>query len=93
MIYKVAPIYPKPALDQCISGWVRLGFTLATDGSVKDLKVLEPFPEGYFEGSAMDAVKGNRYNPQIENGAPVEVLGMSEKVNYELKDYEPCANT
>jgi protein TonB len=93
VISKVAPLYPKPALEQCISGWVRVGFALAVDGSVIDLKVMEAVPEGYFEGSALEAVKGNRYNPRIENGVPVEVLGMSEKLNYTLEDCEPHANT
>ena len=92
-ISKVAPVYPNAALEECISGWVVVGFILSVDGIPNDLEIVEAHPKGHFESSALKAVEGNRYNPRTENGVPIEVPDMKEKLSFDIPDYYPCPDT
>ena len=68
----VAPKYPRAAERRGLSGWVDVVFTVAMDGSVKDLKVREASPEDVFDISALRAVERWEFEPVVENGVLVE---------------------
>ncbi len=68
----VAPKYPRTAQRRNLSGWVDVVFTVAMDGSVKDLEVRKADPEGVFDGAALRAVEKWEFEPVIENGVLVE---------------------
>ncbi|MCO4811165.1 MAG: TonB family protein [Gammaproteobacteria bacterium] len=68
----VAPKYPRAAERRGLSGWVDVVFTVAMDGSVKDLKVREASPEDVFDVSALRAVERWEFEPVVENGVLVE---------------------
>jgi protein TonB len=68
----VAPRYPPAALRKAQQGWVDLDFTVASDGSVKDITVRGASPAGVFEEAASKAVSQWRYVPIKRNGRPIE---------------------
>jgi TonB family protein len=64
--------YPDSAWSARISGWVELEYTVARNGSVKDAKVTASEPRRIFDNAAIRAVRGNRYEPVLKDGEPVE---------------------
>ena len=56
-ISKVDPVYPQRALEQLTSGWVELQFTVATDGTVHDVVVMDSQPRVIFDKSAIAALR------------------------------------
>jgi len=68
----VAPKYPRAAQRRNLSGWVDVVFTVAMDGSVKDINVRSADPEGVFDDAALRAVEKWEFEPVIENGILVE---------------------
>jgi protein TonB len=68
----VAPRYPRAAQRRGDSGWVDIVFTVALDGTVKDVEARDSQPEGTFENAAIRAVEKWTFEPVIENGQAVE---------------------
>ncbi|MDH4073232.1 MAG: TonB family protein [Gammaproteobacteria bacterium] len=68
----VGPEYPRAAQRRNITGAVNLGFTVTTDGRVRDIQVLSAEPSETFDRAAMEAVEQWRFEPVIENGVAVE---------------------
>ena len=68
----VAPRYPRAAQRRGDSGWVDIVFTVALDGTVKDVEARNSQPEGTFENAAIRAVEKWTFEPVIENGQAVE---------------------
>ncbi len=71
LIYGPKPDYPQLAKLARIQGTVRLEALLATDGTIKDLKVVSGHP--LLVKAALEAVERWRYRPTLLNGQPVEV--------------------
>jgi TonB family protein len=69
-IHRVAPVYPPQALQAHKQGTVVLAATVAEDGTVHDIKVVEG-PE-IFANSAVEALKQWRYQPFQLDGKPVK---------------------
>lgn len=65
------PAYPEWALQQLISGWVEMEFTVAKDGSVQDIKVTNAQPKGTFNNAATSALARQRYQPVVRDGVVV----------------------
>jgi periplasmic protein TonB len=55
------PPYPTAAIDRDIEGRVILSITIMPDGSVRDVRVVNAQPQGYFEAAAVRAVQTWRY--------------------------------
>jgi len=68
----VAPRYPSAAQRKGIDGWVELEFTVATDGTVKDLAVFRAEPADAFDDAAIKAVSQWRYRPILRDGRAIE---------------------
>jgi periplasmic protein TonB len=71
LIYGPKPDYPQLARMARIQGAVRLKALIATDGTIKGLKVMSGHP--LLVKAALDAVERWRYQPTLLNGQPVEV--------------------
>ena len=71
LVYRVEPVYPRPAAITRTRGVVRLHAIIATDGSIQSLNVIEGPP--LLVEAAREAVRQWRYRPYILNGRPVEV--------------------
>jgi protein TonB len=68
----VPPKYPRTAQRKNASGWVDLGFTVAQDGTVHTIEIIESSPGAIFDDAAIEAVSQWRFEQVIENGDPVE---------------------
>jgi protein TonB len=67
-----APKYPRVAQRRNLSGWVSIEFTVAVDGSVRDVEALEAEPAEIFDNAAIRAVERWKFEPIFENGVAVE---------------------
>jgi bla regulator protein BlaR1 len=56
------PVYPQTALTQGIEGHVVVEFGLASDGHVRDLRVISAEPAGVFDQSTIQAMRGWQYS-------------------------------
>jgi protein TonB len=70
-LIRVNPDYPDSWKRQGIQGTVHLRATIAKDGSVRDVKVIDGDP--LLAKSAENALKKWRYKPTMVNGEPVDV--------------------
>ncbi|GGF68834.1 energy transducer TonB [Alteromonas lipolytica] len=83
-IVKVAPVYPRRALQRGIEGFVIVEFTVTKQGAVKDVYVVEANPEGIFEQAAMDAALKFKYKPRVVNGEAAEVSGVQNRITFQI---------
>jgi len=100
-IVRIAPSYPTDALAAKREGAVELEFTIAANGSVKDVVVVgSSAPE--FEDPAVAALLRWRYLPTnvscvgtvctpIENAVALERPGVRTVIRYQLADVNPQA--
>jgi protein TonB len=72
LLRSAAPEYPQRALEQLVSGWVEMEFTVGRDGSVKDMTVVNSEPRRTFDTAALAALKRYRYQPVVRDGETVE---------------------
>lgn len=73
VVRRVEPKYPQQAWDQQVSGWVDLEFTVATDGSTRDVRVVASEPARVFDSAAVTAMRRYRYEPVVRDGSPLEL--------------------
>lgn len=64
--------YPVRARDRRIEGWVEVEYTVAVDGTTRDITVLQASPEGVFEDATLAAIGAWQYEPRIVAGRPVD---------------------
>jgi len=82
---RIQPDYPIQARQKGIEGWVDVQFSVGVDGSVKNPVVVRAQPRKIFDRAALQAVKGWKYNPKIEDGKPVEQHGIKVRVRFQLE--------
>jgi protein TonB len=82
---RIQPDYPIQARQKGIEGWVDVQFTVGPDGSVRNPVVLNAQPRSIFDGAALQAIKGWKYNPKIQDGKPVERAGLKVRIRFELE--------
>jgi len=82
---RIQPDYPIQARQKGIEGWVDVVFTVGADGSVRNPVVVNAQPKRIFDRAAVQAVKGWKYNPKIEDGKPVERRGIKVRIRFQLE--------
>jgi protein TonB len=82
LIKKVAPVYPPEAKAARVQGKVSLKVTIAKDGTVQDVELIDGDP--MLSPVAIEAVKQWAYKPTLLNGQPVEVVTQVD-VNFTLQ--------
>lgn len=70
-LVRVEPRYPVRARQDGIEGWVKLGFTVSANGSVKDVKVISSKPRKVFDKAARKALKRWKFKAVVVNGKAV----------------------
>ena len=85
-IVKVAPVYPRRAVDRGIEGYVIVEFTVTKTGAVRDPRVVEYEPSTIFNKAALEAALKFKYKPRIVNGEAIEVHGVLNKITFKLED-------
>lgn len=82
-IVKVAPQYPRQALKRNLEGDVVLEYTVSTNGSVKDPKVLFS-TDPIFNKSAVESALRYKYKPRVVDGQALEVPGVRTRIKFRL---------
>ena len=54
---RVEPEYPQSAIDNQLEGYVTLKFDLTESGSTENIEIVQSFPQGVFDISAVEALK------------------------------------
>lgn len=85
-LFRASPRYPDAAARQNIEGHVVLRFDVSTTGEVINVKTIESYPSSIFNREAIRALKKWRYQPKIENEAPVQMNGLQVKLDFTLSD-------
>ena len=84
-IVRVAPVYPARALSRGIEGYVDMGFTVTTTGTVKDPVVLFS-TSSLFDRAATRAVLKFKYKPRVVDGVPVEVPNVKTRISFQIEE-------
>jgi TonB family protein len=74
LIHRVEPAYPDEAREKHVEGFVKMRVTVATDGSVKMIEIVEGDP--LLVEAAKQAVTQWRYTPFMNCGNAVEMRSM-----------------
>jgi protein TonB len=69
---RIEPQYPSRALHAGIEGTVTVEFTIAADGSVKDIQIVSADPPKIFDNEVLKALKRWKFPPQTIDGKTVE---------------------
>ena len=85
LLERSAPVYPAEALRNQEQGSVRLRISVAADGSVADVQVLESSHSRALDRAAMDAVRGWKFRPATHDGQPVAST-LDVPVDFRLSD-------
>lgn len=89
--YKPAPRYPRRALSKGIEGYVVVEFTITSNGSVRDPRVVGGYdsagaPTDVFDRSALNAVERFKYRPTVVDGNPVEKHGVRNRITFKIAE-------
>jgi protein TonB len=84
-IVRVAPVYPARALSRGLEGYVDMGFTVTTTGTVRDPVVLFS-TSSLFERAAMRAVLKFKYKPRVVDGVPVDVPNVKTRITFKIEE-------
>lgn len=71
---QVYPEYPEEARLLRMEGSVLVRYIIDKTGRVREVTILRHAPSPLFDKSALKAIRGWRFHPLLENGAPVEVI-------------------
>jgi TonB family protein len=85
VLRREATIYPMWAQEQGVSGWVDLEFTVAPDGSVKDITIVGSEPKNAFNSAARSALARYVYEPVKRDGVAVSQRA-SMRMRFTLQD-------
>ena len=88
-IVRIEPQFPRDALINGISGYVRVSFMVMEDGSVEPgtVKVIEAKPPRLFDSAAQRAVARWKFKPRIVDGRPVK-RPAEQTINFNLEAEE-----
>jgi protein TonB len=91
-IVKVAPIYPRRAMERNITGSCLVRYTVTTAGTVRDVEVIEEScPEQIFRRPSIEAAKRFRYKPRVADGVLIEVRGVRNVFHFERETMPEAA--
>lgn len=80
----VTPEYPALALQKGIEGWVKVEFTIGHSGEILEPRIIGRSPSTIFDRNVLNAVKKSRYRPQLIDGQPIMIQGVTETYHFQL---------
>ena len=84
-IVQIPPQYPMEAAQKGIEGWVKLSFSINTDGSVTNIEIVDSEPKRIFDRAAKKALKGWRYKAKFVDAVPVMQHNLMIQLDFELE--------
>jgi protein TonB len=83
-IVKVAPVYPRRALQKGLTGTCLVTYSVTTAGTVRDVSVVDgQCTDPVFERPSIEAARRFRYKPRVIDGSAVEVHGIYNMFHFE----------
>jgi TonB family protein len=64
LLIQAPPVFPRKAYEDRVTGWVAVEITVERDGMVKEVRVRNAMPRGYFEASAVASQYYSRFIPK-----------------------------
>jgi TonB family protein len=92
-IMRVNPEYPKDAAEKGVEGSVILEFDITKKGSTDNIKVIESFPKGTFDSSAVDALKQWEYKPRIQGGQAQRQTALLVQLDFRVEKEKSHSST
>lgn len=86
---QVEPEFPKKAVSTAVSGMVAVKLDVGTNGLAENVVVINSYPEGVFESSAVDAVNKWIFIPRILDGAPEKDKDKKFVMTFHYSNDEP----
>ncbi|MEP2651910.1 MAG: energy transducer TonB [Paraglaciecola sp.] len=83
-IVRVEPKYPPAAARDGKEGWVKLSFSISTQGRVNNINVIESEPRRVFDQAARRALAKWKYKPNMVEGKPQAQDGMVVMLDFKL---------
>lgn len=83
-IVRVEPKYPASAARDGKEGWVKLSFSISTQGTVDNIEVLDSEPRRIFDQAARRALAKWKYKPNMVQGTPQPQDGMVVMLDFKL---------
>jgi protein TonB len=83
-VVRIEPKYPPQAARDGIQGWVKLTFSIGTQGQVMDVQVIDAQPKRTFDREARRALGKWKYKPQIVAGKPQQQNGLTVVLDFKL---------
>ncbi len=84
-LFKRPPKYPLEAIRRDWEGFVLVEFTVDEMGFVRNLEVVDSEGGALFHKPALEAAKGFRYAPKFEEGKPVSVDGIRNRIVFQMR--------
>ncbi|MCV2885723.1 TonB family protein [Aestuariibacter sp. AA17] len=84
-IVRVGPKYPPDAARNGLEGWVKLSFSINTDGTVINVNIIDAEPARIFNREAKRALSKWKYKPQLIDGKPVMRNGLEVILQFTLE--------
>ena len=84
-IVQIPPQYPMDAAQKGIEGWVKLSFSINTDGSVTNIEIVNSQPKRIFDRAAKKALKGWRYKAKFVDAVPVMQHNLMIQLDFEIE--------
>jgi len=79
------PKYPRAAVAAGQEGSVTVQFTVATDGTTKDVRVTAETNGNYFKQTVIDSIRKARFRPAMIDGAPIE-QGLAYVITFKFEE-------
>ncbi len=83
-IDRVAPKYPINAARAGTEGWTRASFVIDTDGSVKDIVIMDYEGSRDFKKESIRALRKWKYQPAKENGEAVQSCNNTVQLDFRM---------
>ncbi len=77
------PKFPQLALEKGVTGWVDVEFTVARDGTTRDVTITDAKNERYFKDAAIEAVSKWRFEPRVFMNRTIEQRAYT-RINFNL---------
>jgi len=84
-LVRIAPMYPESARRRNIEGDCSVQFDVTSRGVTKNIKILDCVSH-HFHRSSINAAARFRYQPRVEAGKPVTVIGVKTRFRYKLEN-------
>ncbi|MGI2173593.1 TonB family protein [Shewanella ulleungensis] len=84
-VVQVAPQYPIIAARDGIEGYVVVEFDINEMGAVMNAKVIDAQPRRTFDRSAIQAIKGWKYKPKLDQGHAVSQYRQQVRLDFSLE--------